>query len=464
MSHITDEIEYLHRQLETPFDTNGNEMLTRLYIWGLLTVFNKVIRELEELSAKLDTSIDLEALSIDFEKYCDRDYWNGEKLDELCERNSGFEKHQTEINQLTDFLPNGKEGYFVTPEVLGSFKVAMHQLCDEEKMNMRTLEYTLDACVYRSYELLHEIQNKVLCPKPFMYNKVWDMISRNHYDEECDLRLYDWLDEVGNPTIEKLLVKQKQTIYELLKSGFMRYALKPTGGEVKNCKLKITEDDLEAGSEIPLDFEVECAKFDRFIEWKEKTMLVLNYSKLGQYIYKNYLQLEEADYFNIVCFDWTRERINEYIANLNPSLSQYLLRYEDNKMQALLEDCLTIFKPFKAFLKEGIRESIIEEYLEMLLFESGCKEEANSKLLSQSKNKYCISIVIALNDSFIFKPQYSNSEYAKALRESLGNTQTDTLVRYLKDSDNKNKALSKWTSDIMDTLKKNPYTRQKTDN
>ncbi len=455
MLHINEEIEQLHQLIASPPDAAATGFFSRLYAWGVLSLFNRVNNELELLCDQLDTSIDLDALGIKFDTYCDIDYWTPywnkpPKID------WSSENHQTAINRMTDYLPNGKEEYLVTPEVLDSFKTAMHQLCDEERISARALGYALDRGIDKIQQLLYELQRKVMSPEPHLYEKLWEKIYSSYEDDEYVERFSGWYQDVGKPTFEELKAKQKQEIFELLRRNFFRYAKPPTGGEVKNRNLVITEDDLEVGCEVTREFEIECAKFDKLIEWKEDCILIVNYERLGQYIYKNYAKLDSDDFFNIKNFDCIMELIHEEMAKLKPGLAKYLKRYQEHQDEELLNDLKKIFEPFKEYLKEDIKPTLIDEYLEKLLFDSEIKEEAKKKLSGQSRNTYCCSIVIALSFSYIFKPEYNNSDYAKALHQIIDSVEKKNLERYLKDSKISNSTLNSWTTHIMDDLKATP--------
>lgn len=469
MLRISDEIEYLNQLItQPPEGMVGTELFRRMYAWGVLAVFNKVNRDLETLSGQLDTAVNLDAISIDFDKYCDVNYWTciglrvGWKrqwgLDETSEDNG---KHQTEINLLTDFLPNGEEGYHTTPDVLNSFKTAMHQLCDEERMGTRDLVYALDKGLKTLFQLLCEIQKKVKKPETHLFAKLWDEIQNTYSEEGIDRQYRDWLDDMGEPSLDELKARQKQEIFDFLRTGFFRFAQMPTGREVKNRKLVIGEDDLEVGTEIPEGFDAECAKFEKFVEWKEECILVFNYEKLGQYIYKNYKRFDKDDLYCITGFDKLMDLIHEEMAKRRPQLSKYLKRYADNQVEELLNDCKKIINAFKPCLRSGVRETILEEFLDKLLFDSNLMEEARSMLGGQSRNKYICGIVNELSNRMIFDGKYVSSDLAKVLSAELEKVKNETLLRYLKDPDNTTVALHNWTKDIIDDFREHPYTRPK---
>lgn len=463
MLYINQEIEDLYDLLASPVKSRGNTLFNRLQAWSILTAFNRVNRELEALNLQLDTSIDLDAIEIDFEKYCYVENWQQYKFTDEPKTELEKKSHRTEINLLSDYLPNGVEGYQVTPDVLGSFRQAMYQLCDEDRMSSRSLQKSLDNAFGQMMTLLTELHNKVLNPKPYHYAKLWTTLTDTYLDDEYVERYHEWFLDTGTPTIDDLKAKQKQEIYELLKTGFFRFAKKPTGREVKNRKLIITEDDLEVGCVIDNDFETECAKLDRMVEWKDGCILVINYERLGQYIYKNYKKLNEDDFFHIIDFDGMMDFIHEDMAKLKPALAKYLKRYQEQHAEELLKDIKTIFEPFKNYLKNGLRNTLVEEYLEKLLFDSDQKDEAKKMLGGHSRKKYCCSIAIALASTYIFKPENNgNEDLAKALYDGLMTDNKETLLRYLKDKANFNQALNSWTSSIMDDLKEHPFSRTQT--
>lgn len=155
--------------------------------------------------------------------------------------------------------------------------------------------------------------------------------------------------------------------------------------------------------------------------------------------------------------------LHEEMARIKPCLSKYLKRYQENQDEEFLNDCKKIFAPLKVYLKDELRQTIIDEYLEKLLFDSDFKEEANKMLTGQSKKKYCCSIVLALCYCNIFKPEYNNSndDLGEALNAGLEWDNKNTLIRYLKDPNNNSKTLRSWTSTIIDELKEHPFVRTK---
>lgn len=466
MNYINSEIEQLLQIVDNPLTIRGNHMFNRLQAWSVLSLFNDVIIHLVALSEQLDLSLNTDALSIDFDKYLNLVLAKRDKLG-LIARNSLFSGLSTgncnkHINYMSDCLPNGDANYGVTSDVVGSFRTAMHQLCDEERINSRIMECTLQNALDKIYSLLNEIKTKVEKPEPYLYTKLWDTIEYNSRTSKIEECYRKWVDD-NAPDFNELKGRQNQEIYELLKSGFFRFCPKPTGGAVKKRKLKLGEDDLEVGTDLFDGLEVECTRFEKFFEWKGGNILVLNYEKLGKYIYNNYSKFEPSDFVDITYFDAIMELIHEDMAKIKPGLAQFLKRYQEHQDEELLKDCIKIFEPFKDYLKEDLSPTLIDEYLKQMLFESDVKEEAKKKLNGQSKNKYCCSIVLALSFCNIFKPEYNNSnkELASALCKGLDLNNKGLLYDYLRNAKNNNRALTTWTASVIDELKKAHFLESK---
>ena len=458
MLYINEEIEQLFQLIENPCSYKGKNLFNRMQAWAILSMFNDINNSLERIDKQLDKSLSYDALGIDFDFFLDAANSLRKKLPTIAKNsyisNTNPQNYQSQINRMTDYLPNGVLGYDVTSDVVGSFKTAMHQLCDEDRISTRTLEATLDRALDTLCMLLNDIKKKVEHPESYLYINLWEDLEEKYSNSLIQEEYQKWVDE-NNPDFDDLKNRQKQEIYELLTSGFFRFCPQPTGGAVKKRNLIITEDDLAVGTKIPDGFDVECTKFEKFIEWKVEHILTLNYEKLGQYIYRNYRNLKESSIIDITYFDSRLDLIQEDMAKYKPELAQYLKRYQEHQDEELLNDVKKAFEPFKDYLKDDIRQTIIDEYLEKLLFDSELREEAKKKLSGQSKKKYCCSIVLALCSCYIFNPELTTNktELAKILNKGLAGENKDTLIRYLKDSTNDNKKLTSWTNETMDDLK-----------
>ena len=336
-------------------------------------------------------------------------------------------------------------------------------------------------------KLLGEIKEKVEHPKPHQFVKIWEEVYEDEKDTTSWKSYTEWKEENEGCKVEDLKRQQLYAIFKLLDSGFFRLYNSITGADVKRRKLIITEDDLPIGSTIPENMSVECAKFEKFSEWKGEYILTLNYEKLGQYLYKNYFKLELEDLINIVAFDKTIDEINEDIAKektslsqylkgyedniINPfdktineinediakektSLSQYLKGYEDNIINQLFNDCSEILNTCQKHLANDFRPSFLKDYLQMLLLDKEMKVEARKKLMGASRNTYICEMIAALKNCRVFRIDCDKNDLANSLCEKITNVEVATLEKYIERFYNANEGpLYEWTKKNIDDLK-----------
>ena len=74
---INSEIEYLHRVITGAMTGSvvSNPIYTRLFQLSIVSLLRQIDSNLEELNKKLDVSVILEGVSIEFDKYLDENYW-----------------------------------------------------------------------------------------------------------------------------------------------------------------------------------------------------------------------------------------------------------------------------------------------------------------------------------------------------------------------------------------------------
>lgn len=464
---INDEIEKLHHIITNVKGADIIDMgiFNRLYAIGIVSMMNRINMNLEKLNDELETSLKAEAVSINFNKFLNPNSWKGnglfidiDKLNKFLDTDVTVTNNTTEINLLTDYLPNGIEGYNVTPDVLDSFKTAIHQLCDEEKLSYKTIVYSLSTALARMLQLLKSIQGKVNNPKPHLFAKLWEELSETYCSDDIRKEFIKWKNNNVGLSFEELKTRQKQELYKMLNKNFLRYLNMPSGAAVKKRKLKINEDDLEYGTTIPPNLDVECAKFDKFIEWEGEHILTINYEKFGQYIHQHFNDFEEEEIAYIIRFDGMLEVIHEEMAKIKPNLRQYLKRYKDNQVIELQKECTEILSTCKCHLHKDVREGIFADFISKLLFDPKLKLDARSKLNGQSKFTYICEIVAYLKWYNVFKPDASSQDLAATLKEVLGTLRESTIKKYIDNAYNTREgALFDWTSENIDDLKARPY-------
>ena len=292
----------------------------------------------------------------------------------------------------------------------------------------------------------------------FSKDNLWNTILDNYGHDEALNDYREWKEENAGFTFDDLRARQKQAIYRLLTSGFFRYYLRPTGAAVKNRRLIITEDDLEVGTRIPKSLPSECAKFEKFVAWRGEHLIIVDYDKLEQYIRKNHSQLTRQDMENIASFDMHLDMIQEDMVALKSEETKNQKDYEANNIMEILNECAEVLNTCQPLLKDGIRESILKEYLDKMLFDEKMKEEARRKLGKKTRAKFLCEIMAAISNCYIFRSGVVASDLAQQMRQKLTDVAVLSIKSYIvKAAGNRQSELQQWTTESIADLKAHPY-------
>lgn len=287
---------------------------------------------------------------------------------------------------------------------------------------------------------------------------LWNTILDEFGHDEALKDYREWKEENAGFTFEDLRARQKQTIFRLLASGFFRHYFQPTGAAVKNRRLIITEDDLEVGTRIPKSLPSECAKFEKFVEWRGEHILIVDYEKLEQYIRKNQSQMSRQDMENIAAFDMRLDMIQDDMVALKPEEAKNQKDYEANNIMEILNECAEVLNTCQHLLKDGIRKSILKDYLDKMLFDEQMKAEARRKLGKKTRAKFLCEIMAAISNCYIFKPGVVAADLAQQMRQKLTDVAVLSIKSYIvKAAGNRQSELQQWTTESIAELKDHPY-------
>ena len=292
----------------------------------------------------------------------------------------------------------------------------------------------------------------------FEAESLWNNIL-DYYGHDEALKDYrEWKEDNAGFTFDELRAKQKQAVYRLLTSGFLRHYHRPTGAAVKNRRIIITEDDLEVGTRIPKSLPSECAKFEKFLEWRGEHILILNYKKLEHYIRKNQSQMNRQDLENIAAFDMRLDMIQDDMVALKPEEAKNQKNYETNNTMDIINECAEVLNTCQHLLKDGIRKSIMKEFLDKMLFDEKMKAEARRKLGKKTRAKFLCEIMAAISNCYIFKPGVVPADLAQQMRQKLTDVAVLSIKSYIvKAAGNRHSELQQWTTDSITELKDHPY-------
>ena len=440
----------------------------RLFKLGIISLFNSINRDLEELNKELETTVILEGVSIDFNTYLNKSFWEDSFLfhDEAKIYNdtghSLYDHYFSgEINRMTDYMPINNKDYNFPDSLLDTFKKSMNHLCDVNYIGTREVQFALLFGYTYMLKQLQAIKEKVEHPKAHQYKNVWNEIYDTNYDITCDKDYLEWKEYIDDYTIDDLKCKQTYAIFKLLDSNFFRYYDSITDGDISRRRLIITQDDIPHGRTISETLPAECARFEKFFKWKGDYILSLNYERLGQYLYKHYRDMTYIDRENIVRLDKTLDVIHEDMAHLKPSLEEHLKGYEEKKVNDLIIDCAGILKTCEKHLANELKPNIFEQYLEKLLFDKEMKEVARKKLSGGSRKTYICQIIAALKNARIISITSTKHDLALSLSGKITDILVSTLEKNIERAYNAcNGALYEWTmKNASDIIKgnKNPF-------
>lgn len=441
--------------------TSSGDMLEfpiyrKLFALSVISYINDLNSKLEELSSQLDSSINLEAIDLHTENYLDKKYWTKSWLfNDFWYSN--LESPITEINRMTDYLPNGITGYNFTPELIDSFKTAMHQFCDKDKLTERDLKYAVNLGIDRMIEILGDIVKKTREPETHLYAKLCNEVRETYKDKNSVRDYNNWKEMMDGVSLKELVCQQKMEIVKLLNTDFFHHLPDMAISSYDDCKIKIASNDLPHNFEIANNMQSELVKFNRYVELKGGFIIVVNYDKLGKYIHKNIKNLTHDQLRAFAELDIMLDLIHEDMAKHRSGLDKYLKNYEENQYLNILNECAAILNTCQKHLKPEIRNTFLREYLSKLLYDPEIRDEARRKLKGGSRGKYLCWIIANLSDCYIFKPDATSAELAESLSESITDVLKKTIKSYIdKNSSEGSKALRKWTKSIIDKLKAEP--------
>ena len=440
------------RYVDSQFD-ELTPITRRMYATGIANELYQLASDLSVIDKQIE-----ETLSIEDAYLHDSKHIRGMRFPRL--RNEVFYREDSnsdaEINKLTDIFPLNVEGYSFTSEKAELFKTGLRYLCSDANISSRDLLYAIDTNIKNVFTLLFRILHKKTTIKDYQYEAFWYTFLYRDDDliPEQTLNDYEeWKDEHDYQDIQVLKDKQTQEILKLLKSGIFNYDVAPVKREIDNCTIEISRDALEEGTEIPDEIKKECARFSKYVSFKED-ILCLDYVKLGKYVYKHYGEIDDKQGDSLIYFDYMLLNIQDDMAACNPKLKKHLRFYEDNELEEVLNKALEAINSCKELLKEGVAQDFLTTYLRNAFYGDN-KLEVQAKLKGQSKYTIiCKMLGMLKTTQKVFKLETTSADLAKSLSSIVEKPKEDSLKRYIDEgAGDCQSSLSKWiTHYVMDEL------------
>lgn len=445
-------IEFLLLHLEF-VDSHFDELSPisrRMYATGLANELYQLVTQLADIDEMLDTSLDFEDAYLDISPYEGKRFAYSKLLNESLYRDTP--SNDADINKLIDVFPLDEEDYSFTSENAERFKTGLRYLCSEANLSPRDIVYALDKYIKKVFTLLFSINRKKKNIKDFQYKDFWYGFLYRDDDlfAERAINDYDsWKEEHDYQDFQVLKDKRDQEILRMLASGVFSYDVKPVNRDIANSIINISEDALEQGMEVPEDIKTECARFSKYVSFKED-ILCLDYTKLGKYIYKHYRSLKDEQGDALIYFDYILLRIHDDMAECKSKLKKFLRFYEDDEKETILNDALKVIESCNNLLKEDVAQDFLTSYLREA-YNGENKLVVQAKLKGQSKyTLLCNMLGMLKSTRKVFVFDTTSADLAKALSSVVEKPKEDSLKRYIDEGSSDYKSqLSRWTTQFV---------------
>ena len=420
----------------------------RMFALGLITDMHQITQRLEEINEQMDTSLSFDDASL---------YSFMLKREEIaCQSLLDEKMYQDDTNQdavvnsLIDLFPLNNPDYTFTSANSETLKTGMRYLGSEANISPRDLVYALDKGIKRIFSLLHDIGQKQKKIKDRLWEGFWyDFLFRD--DDLIPERVFNdydrWSDDHDCTNLQVLEDKRTQEILKLLECGVFNYDAKPVRRDIEKRVIQISEESLEDGMVLPENIETECARLSSYVTKKGK-ILLLDYKKLGKYVYRHFNALKDEQMDALIYFDYILVRIHKDMAEVSPKLKPYLKSYEVDMREDILSDTLPIINQCSELLTEGVDKDFLKNYLMDACSEEETQEEVLPKLKNQSRyTLICRMVGMLKSTGKIFKVGTTSADLAHVLSNMIEKPKEDSLKRYIDDGASHPRLnLAKWTT------------------
>lgn len=423
-----------------------NPITRRMLAMGLVAEMHQIAESLAFIDEQMDSAISEEdaLLSTDvLDRLNDMRILLNEKLYEDDDSKEGV------INRLTDLFPKDNKDYTFSLENAEVMKTGLRYLSSDANIAPRDLVYALSNGMTTIAKLLISINQKKHHIKDYQYEDFWysflyrddDLIPERVFND------YDnWKEYHDYEDYQVLKDKRTQEILNLLKSGVFNYDTVPVKREIDKSIIKISEDSLEDGTDMPDKIDVECARLSAYVTMKDD-IICLDYQKLGRYVYRNLQSLSDEVSDSLIYFDYMLNQIHLDMAECKPKLKKYLSIYEEEENENALNDAYKIINSCKKLISDKTPNDFLKQYLKDA-FNGDCKIEVQAKLKNQSRYTLICEMLGMLKTTLkVFPPETTSKDLAKELSSVIKKPKPDSLKRYIDEgASDRVSNLSNWTT------------------
>lgn len=434
---------------------SSSPLSRRMVAMGIIAEMREVIELLEELNKKLDLELSVEDADIDFKM------WLGDVYDiqPIFQSLSYIESNDdnSTINKMPDIFPLSKSTTF-KDTTIESLKTGMRQLGSEAVLNHADIASTLINGFGKIVCLLREINEKMTdIPNELYENFCYDFFASDLdlVYQRAEREYLLWKEEHEWKSQQTLEDKRTQEILKLLKSDVMTHSTPPTNREIKECSIKIQEEALEHNTHIPEGIDIECARFAKFVTMHDRIMW-FDYAKLGKYLYRHHKDLSWEEELSLKHFYMMLDFIHNDMAVLNPKLKTYLPDYEENQLQAVIENAVNIINTCKPYVDSKLPENFLSTYIKDAFY-GDLKQEIQKKLGGKGVYTQICKMLGMLKASIkVFTVGTTSEQLASCLSPLTDKPNKDSMIRKIDEGARElNSKLRNWTDSY---IKEHCYT------
>ena len=448
--YLNSEIELLFKMMDN-LSKNGeglNPVTKRMYLMGIISEMIPIITDLEIISENISSELSAEDARL---KSIDRIFKDigveGLRIPSLEPNN---EESEHIIYHMTDLFPLDDEKFDFNVENVNKLNTGVRMLCSEVNVFYKDINYAVGKGLKKICGLIYDITEKKKNIQNELYENFWYKIESQDddlYIEQAQNEYDTWKDKHDDCSIQLLKDKVTQEILKLLKTGVFNPDTTPTNRDIKNSIIKISAEALEPGMTIPEDIEVECARFSKYVSYKDD-IINIDYATLGKYIYKHINDINDDQINALIYFNFILWPIHSDMVVLKPELKKYLSYYdeEENNSNENLEWASTVIMSCKGLLKSDVDENFLQEYIQDAFNEE--KLHLNHKLSGQSKyTTICRMIGMLKETRRVFRTDIVDMDLAEALA-SIIELNKNTLRRYVNQKNNSTE-INDWTTSFV---------------
>ena len=178
----------------------------------------------------------------------------------------------------------------------------------------KALSKVLKDKIYQMVDLLKALMLKIIDVEADFADRFFERMkkrSRKYSTTDYDL----WKARQSKITIQRLVTYQVDLTADMLSSGILEYAGRPSGEEIQNVDKDMLALKITDKSKLTEVFINECAKLRRYSHW-EDNRFVIDYHLLRKYLFCEFGKLTCEQHIKMYEYDIQMKQIHEDIKRL----------------------------------------------------------------------------------------------------------------------------------------------------